>query len=171
MGPGCGHARQSLPIDLLHELPVAEQRSGGPPGALQTAIHIDIVTVDGSTRPALLTRAPARVTWSVRFAGNHPILRTAVALVPEDGGTVASGASARIGIVGGRSYTELVRLMPGANGASGWKPIEIDLSNYAGWRWSLFFQPYRMTWKIIFGADPAPHGWIAWAQPIIDMGQ
>jgi hypothetical protein len=164
----CGRVPQPLPIDLLNELPAAEERGGGPPDANGASIHLDIITIGGSTKPALVTRAPARVTWSVHLVGRHPILTTAIALLPDVDGTSTSGAIARIAIIGGRSYDELARVAPETSG-SAWTPIVIDLSNYAGWRWSLFYQPYRMTWKLIFSADATPRGRVAWAEPIIDM--
>ena len=40
---------------------------------------------------------------------------------------------------------------PGASGA--WHPLEVDLSAYAGWRFSLFYQPYRRTWTLVFSAE------------------
>jgi hypothetical protein len=164
---GCHRAPRPVPIDLLDELPRAERRPAGPDANQVEHVHAEIVSINGDTRPALVMVAPARATWSVKLAGMHAMLRTAVTLMPaaEPG---PAGAAWRIGIADNRSYDELMN-RPLHRPGSAWQPIELDLSAYSGWRFSLFYQPDRRTWKLIFNADAVPRGTIAWAQPVIDV--
>ena len=60
-------------------------------------VRADIITIGGSTRPALVTVAPARVSWPVQLVASNMVLRTAVALVSGPG-EPPGGAVARVGI-------------------------------------------------------------------------
>ena len=164
---GCRSQTQDAPIDLLRVLPSAERRAGS---ALDEAVHADTVTVAGVTRPALLMRAPSRVLWPVQLTANRAMLRTAVAVMDDHTGAT-TGVVVRVGISDSRSYNELLRLPVRVEPGSGpvWQPIDVDLSAYSGWRWSLFYQPYRLHWKLIFNADASRRGRVAWAEPTIEL--
>jgi hypothetical protein len=128
------------------------------------------VTVGGSARPALIMVAPARVTWPVRLPAQQAVLHTAVALLPS--GDADAGVVVSVGISNNRFFDDLIRvpLKPAAPGAAAaWRPLDIDLSAYTGWRFSLFNQPYRTTWKLILNAGALPRGTVAWADLTIDM--
>ena len=159
--------RSVPPIDLLGALPSAERRAALP---LETAIRVGFVDVDGDARPSLIMTAPARVTWRVNFPA-RPRLRAAVALLADSGSLGRPSVTARIGISGGRVYETLFALrLQSAPGASPtWRPVDIDLSAYSGWKWSLFYRPSEETWSLVFAADASPRGTIAWARPLVDM--
>lgn len=62
-----------------------------------------------------------------------------------------AAARFRVGVSDDRIYEGLAAVLsvPG----SGWTPIEADLSAYAGWKWSLFYQPERRSWRLVLSAD------------------
>lgn len=147
-------------------MPRAERRAGGD---VDEAIRTDVVGAGGNARLALVTRAPARVIWSLRLP-NHPHIHTAIALAPEVDGNVGAGVTARVGISDGRSYDQvfLLKLSPDPSGAVVWHDVDIDLGGYAGWQWSIFYRPSEIPWRINFSADLSPNGTLAWARPSID---
>jgi hypothetical protein len=162
----CGSRKSIAPIDLLRELPRAERRAARP---VDQAIRSDLVDVGGDVRPAIVTDAPARVTWSLRLPSSA-WLRTEVALVPDSQQATPRGVTVRVGVSDDRSYDELLRqhLDPSVAGhASSWMPLEVNLEEYAGWKWSLFYHPARTTWRLIINADAAPGGAVAWVRPMI----
>ena len=50
-----------------------------------------------------------------------------------------------------RTYESLVEIVVARS--DGWKPLVVDLSPYAGWKWSLFYHPDRITWRLTLSAD------------------
>lgn len=169
-GSSCRRAAAPTPIDLLREFPGAERRAVRP---VNEAVRLDTVTLGGSTRLALITMAPARVTWLVRLTAQHAVLHAAVALLPAPGDTdTTAGVLVRVGISNNRFFEDVIRvpLKPAAPGAdAAWQPLDVDLSAYSGWRFSLFNQPYRTTWKLILNAEAHPRGTVAWADLRIDL--
>lgn len=162
LASGCGP--RPAAIDLIDVLPSAERRALGPADA---SIHTVTISHDGVDAPALLTTAPARVLFPVRMPGRAH-LRAQVSLAAP----AAGGVTIRVGIADDRSYDELLRLpvMPAPNGDSApWQSIDVDLSGYSGWQWSLFYHPAHKTWKLVFNADPSPGGSIVWLRPTIEM--
>ena len=127
-------------VDLLSLLPGAERRAGGD---LTTAVRADVFVAQGDGRMALVMEAPARTTWSLRLP-MHAQLRTAV----------AGSARLRIGASNGRTYQEVAQF----DGSAGWRPITIDLRELSEVKWSLFYQPLRMDWRLIFNVDTTPAG-------------
>jgi hypothetical protein len=55
------------------------------------------------------------------------------------------------------------------SGTPTWREIRADLSAYAGWKWSLFYRPDRITWRVVLAADAldATPATILWASPEI----
>jgi len=150
-------------VDLIESLPAAERRAALP---VDTAIRVDIVGPAGDIRPSIVTQAPARVIWSTRLP-SRARLETAVTLADH-----GHGATARIGISDDRRYEELANLaLDGAAVPRTWRTVTIDLGAYSGWQWSLFYRPWERTWRLIFSADAAPAGTIAWARPIVSEGR
>jgi hypothetical protein len=52
---------------------------------------------------------------------------------------------------------------------SGWSTITADLSAYAGWKFSVFYRPERLAWRVNLSADAiagAP-AQVAWGSPEI----
>jgi hypothetical protein len=147
-----------LPIDLVRELPHALiQAAPAAPGARQ-----DFAPAEDGPVPALFMTAPARVTWTLQFPETAEVVAR-VALV--DGGAAGQGVTVRLGISDNRAYHELLRehLPAGAPGSPpSWRTIRGDLSEFSGWKWSLFYHPSRMTWRLIANADATPGGTAAW---------
>ena len=162
LAAACSGSPAPARIDLLAELPRAEKRAIKPEIAIRTAL----VGPAGDPRLSLVTDTPARITWTLRLP-SHAHLQTALRLVPDANGKIGDGIAARIGISDNRSYQGLLRVVIDKAATSGWQPVDVDLTEYSGWKFSLFYQPSRRDWRLVFGADAAPGGTIAWAQPLI----
>jgi hypothetical protein len=133
---GCGlTSNRPVEVDLLSTLPAAERRAGGE---VATAVRADVFVAGGDARTALVMAAPARVTWRVRFP-LHARLRAAI----------AGSGRLRVGASNGRTFQELGQVTATAV----WVPVEIDLRELSEVKWSLFYQPLRTDWQIIFNAD------------------
>lgn len=149
---GCGLTSEDRPVevDLLSTLSAADKRAAGDPA---TAVRADVFTVDGVGRMALVMAAPARVIWRVQLPF-HARLRTAV----------AGDGRLRVGASNGRLYQEV-----GQVEVSGpWTPIDLDLRALSEVKWSVFYQPLRMDWQLIFNADlTSPGGVIAVDRPTL----
>ncbi len=155
---GCGQAPAAppLPIDLIHDLSSARRQPEG-------AVRADVITIGDASTPALLMPAPSRVTWPVRFS-QRVNLDASVALTADAAGAPA-GVTLRIGLSDDRWYNEILRVKidPVAAGAApAWQPIRVDLSPFSGWKFSLFYRPSRIAWKLIVNADATPGGTLAW---------
>lgn len=161
-GVACRGTSTPARIDLLAELPRAERRAIKP----EIAIRTGLAGPDDDRRTALFTDTPARITWTLRLPA-HAHLRTAIRLVPDAEGHTGDGIAARVGISDNRSFQGLLRVAIDKTSPPAWQPIDVDLSEYSGWKFSLFYQPSRRDWRLVFGADAAPGGTIAWAQPVI----
>lgn len=150
-------------VDLVHELQSADRRASHPPG---DAIRAGTAVVDGETQPALEVQASARVTYLVRMP-ERAAFHARVALLPSASPT---GVLVRFGISNDRFYNELANVQVGPSPIGGppmWQPIDVDLTLYSGWKWSVFYQPGRRTWKIILNANESPGGTVVWARPVI----
>jgi hypothetical protein len=161
----CAGRPVPAPIDLLAQLPSAERRAVGD---VTTAVRAAAVAAGGDQRRALVMRAPARVTWDLQFPARGR-LTSAVALVPAEAPGAPTGVTARVVIVGGRTSEPLATLPLHATEPATWTPVDIDLSAYSGWQWSLFYRPGSRIWRVLFAADATPGGQIAWAEPQIDF--
>ncbi len=160
---GCGPAPAS--IDLTAALPSAERRALGPP---DDAIHTTTISSDGANHTAIVMAAPARVLFPVNMPV-HAHFHTAVGLEPGSG----AGVTARVGIASTRRYDELLRipLTLGPQDRTDWHPVDLDLGEYSGWQWSVFYRPQTLTWKFVFNADASPGGRVLWLEPVIVMGR
>lgn len=155
-------------VDLLHRFDRADKR-GGP-------FNVEFVDLDGDRRQAIFAHSPSRMIWRLRFAG-HATLRTAIALRSETWNQPGDGVSFRIGISDGRRFENLFaqHVDPQHRSADRrWIPVEVDLSAYGGWQWSLFYRPSERDWELIFATDPGPErhsttmwDWAVWAAPVI----
>lgn len=153
----CGDDRdRPAEVDLLARLATAERRAGGD---LNAAVRMDVVAVRGDARTALVMRAPARVTWAVTLP-LHARFLSAVALVP-DASALPQGVTVRIGLSDGRTYREIGK----AEATGTWVPVTLDLREYSEWKFSLFYQPLRQTWRLVLNADATPGGAVAWDVP------
>ncbi len=152
------------PIDLLALLPSSERRAGGPIDQFVTVQPLPDAAGTNTT-PALLLRAPARVTWRVRIP-DRAVLSTDASLLPIADAPLAPGATLRVGISDNRYYENLLSL-PLSSAAAPAVPVRIDLAAYGGRKWSLFYRPSTITWQVIVNADATPGGVIALRAPAI----
>jgi hypothetical protein len=139
-------------VDLIKEFERADSR---PAGAYTIAEY----SASGRALPSITGPAPGRLTWTLPLP-RHGICRARIA-------ASSAPARVRIGISDNRVYESLVDL--DVTPAGGWTAIVLDLSDYAGWKWSLFYRPERQAWRLNLSAD-APKGVparIAWGLPEI----
>lgn len=155
-------ARQDRPsvrvVDLVRALDRAEARPG--PAAFQVAEF----TAAGVSKPSILTMAPSRLVFTLPFP-RRATFHTAVAA------DAAAGADirVRVGVSDDRIYESLAQAALPA-GSPGWTEIHADLSAYAGWKWSVFYRPDRMSWRLVLSTDliGGPPARVAWGVPTID---
>ena len=120
----------------------------------------------GGSGDALIVQAPARITWTVRMPRQSRLTGSA-ALMPSPTGTTSSGVVLRLGVSNDRTYERFWRLALDRASEARWQPIDIDLSAYSGWKFSVFYQPPLRDWKLVLSVDAAPGGTVAIAQPLI----
>lgn len=130
-------------VDLLRDFDRAEKRPA-------VAFEIAEREVGGVSRPAIVTPVPSRLTFSMPLP-RRAIFQAVVALTNPPPGIVPAPVRLRIGISDHRTFEGLseVTLNPG----SGWTDLRADLSAYAGWKWSLFYKPDRIVWRLNLAAD------------------
>jgi len=158
-GGACRSSNPTVTLDLIHELPNAERRA---PGDINAAIRVDRAGPPDAERPSILMTAPARVTWSLRIPP-HAHLTTAIRLTSLTDAP-NQGVSVRVGISDNRIYEQVAGAVASA---SDWQTVDVDLSRYSGFQWSLFYHPSNTTWHLVFSADATPGGTVAWAEPLI----
>jgi hypothetical protein len=159
----CQHSGAAAPVrvvDLIHDFASAERR---PP----TGSRVAIQSAGGVARPAIVVPAPSRITWSVPLP-RHGVLRTFVALEGAAPGVTAPRVTFRIGISDYRIYEGLTQITVTPQ-QQGWLDLRADLSDYAGWKWSLFYHPDRVIWRVVLAADNVAGGpaMAAWGSPEI----
>jgi len=145
-------------VDLVRALDRAEARPG--PAAFEVAEF----TAAGVSRPSILTMAPSRLVFTLPFP-RRATFHTAVAVDSAAGTNIR----VRVGVSDDRIYESLAQATLVA-GSPGWTEIRADLSAYAGWKWSVFYRPDRMSWRLVLSTDligglPAR---VAWGVPTID---
>jgi hypothetical protein len=167
---GCSRASDaaSAPvraIDLLHESGRASKRP------LDSIFSLGEHAVGGETRRALAATAPCRIIWSV-WLPPRPLLHTHVAVVPAP--DQAAAVAFRFGVSDERLYDALAeqRVVVAAGEEPRWHPVEVDLSLYAGRKWSLFFRPDSHRWRLVFAADNLGGAAVVlWGSPGVDTDQ
>ena len=128
-------------VDLLRELDAAEKR---PPAGFALASHEE----DGVVRAAIVAAVPSRLTIPLPMP-RRGALRAFVAL---DGDNPAAAVRFRVGVSDHRIYEGLNEIIvTGERG--GWVELRTDLSAYAGFKWSLFYRPERIVWRLVLAAD------------------
>jgi hypothetical protein len=129
-------------IDLIRLFERAEKR---PP----SAFAISSRAVAGAARPSIVAPVPSRLVWPLSLP-RGAIFRAFVAaegLAPGAGSPVRL----RVGVSDHRIYEGLAEAMLRPGGT--WQELRADLSAYAGWKWSLFYTPERVTWRLVLAAD------------------
>jgi hypothetical protein len=133
-----------IAADLINEFPHAQCR---PASACET--------IAGA---ALRVTSPSRVTWTLRLPhdGRFDTKISTLGKAP---------VRFRVGVSDDRVYEALAQVV--LTNADGDKPITVDLSPYAGWKWSLFYRPDRIAWRLTLSADAVGGvpGVALWAAP------
>lgn len=132
-------------IDLTRQFDRADKR---PAVGFQIATY----STGGIARPAIVAPVPGRFTCDLSLP-RRGVFHTYAALADPPPGAPSPSARLRIGISDDRVYEALTEATL-APGARGWIEITADLSGYAGWKWSLFYRPDRITWRLVLAADP-----------------
>ena len=127
-------------VDLVRTFDRAEKR---PPAGFDVSSY----ELAGVARVAIAATVPSRAIWSLRLP-HRGVFRAFVALAPE----AAGAARIRVGISDDRIYEGLAEAVLPA-GSTQWVEVAADLRAYAGWQWSLFYHPDRVTWRIVLASD------------------
>ena len=127
-------------MDFIKEFHRAEAR---PAGAFAIADHL----AGGAALPAIVGPSPSRIIWVLPMPRGG-FFRARVA-------ALGAPVVARLGVSDARIYEPLAEaaLEPGA----GWSLLTADLSAYAGWKFSLFYRPDGLQWRLNLSVD-APAG-------------
>ena len=144
---GCG--RSSAPasvqvVNLVHRFDAAERR---PPAGFDVAVHV----ADDVARPSIIMPVPGRAVWSLSLPENG-VFRTFATL---DGGAAGAAVRFRMGVSDHHVYEGIGEHT--VTGSMGWTEFRTDLSAYAGFKWSLFYRPDRIRWRLVIAADPVQH--------------
>jgi hypothetical protein len=128
-----------------------------PAGSTALVVHI----ASGTPHPSISAPVPGRIIWQ------QPLPRQGVfhSLVALDG---SAGARLRIGVSDDRVYEERARVRLTADRRD-WTTLDADLSSYAGWKWSLFYRPDRIAWRVVLSADTIDGvpSRVVWGTPVI----
>jgi hypothetical protein len=122
-----------IAADLINQLPRAECR---PAAACEM--------VGGPDGTSLRVTSPSRVTWTLRLPHNGRF-ETTVATVSD------ARVRFRVGVSDDRIYEALSEVVLAKS--DGRREVGVDLGAYAGWKWSLFYHPDRITWRLTLSAD------------------
>jgi hypothetical protein len=125
-------------VDFIKEFHRAD---GRPSGAFAIADHL----AGGTPRPAIVGPAPSRIIWVLPIP-RRGVFQTHVA---------ASGAPVRlrVGVSDARIYEQLAEVTVEPDAA--WSGLSADLSAYAGWKFSLFYRPDGLQWRLNLSVDAA----------------
>jgi hypothetical protein len=141
---GCSQQRRPTNVpaaDLLRHFQDAERRP------LHARFELKEHTFAGVPRASLVVPAESRVTWKL-FVPHRGRLQMFVTF-PE---TPAASVAIRVGVSDNRIYNTLAeQTITAADASRGWVPVDVDLSAYAGRKWSLFYRPDGRKWQIIVG--------------------
>jgi hypothetical protein len=147
---GAATTKALIPVaDLIATFDEAERRPAG------ANFEVSTVTLDGETHRAIATPGASRMTWSMRLP-DHAVVHVAVALKPEAWTQEGDGVLFRIGIAEGRTHEDLLTRVVNPYGQPDdrrWIPLSVDLRDYSGFKWSLFYHPRRMIWRIVFNTN------------------
>ena len=133
-------------VDLLREF---ERGDKAPPRGFELVTHQEEIA-----RPAIAVPVPSRLTIPLPLPKGG-MLRAALAV---DSANPAAAARFRVGVSDHRIYEALDGIVVAAD-RRGWVELQTDLSAYAGFKWSLFYRPDRVIWRVVLATDavgPAP---------------
>lgn len=143
---GCRHVENApvSAVNLLRELDRAEKR---PP----TGFDITTRGIDGTAHPSIVVPVPSRLTIPLPLP-RHGTLRAFVSLEQSPPGAPVGPIRLRVGVSDDRIYEQLTEIVLSPQDRQ-WVRVESDLSAYAGWKWSLFYHPDRISWHLVLAAD------------------
>lgn len=147
-------------VDLARTLDTAEHR---PATGFDQTTHV----AERIARPSIVMPVPARAIWSLPLP-RHGLFHAFVAVAAAgDAATPPGAVRFRLGISDARVYEELTACTQ--SGAQGWTELRVDLSAYAGLKWSLFYRPDRITWRLVLATDALSGGpaRAVWGAPAI----
>ena len=146
-------------IDLVRQFGAAEKRPA------ESAFEIADYGAGGVRRPSIVSMAPSRLTWTLRLPARGSFRAQ---LHVRSAGPADETLGFRIGVADDRVYEMLAHVQLSST-ITGWTPISVDLSRYAGRKWSLFYRPDERAWRLILSVDAAPgaRARAAWGAPAI----
>ncbi len=143
---GCRHVEETpVPVvNLIREVDRADKR----PAAGFELVDREI---DGTSHPSIVVPVPSRLTIPLPLP-RRGVLRAFVSMEPRADGSPAAPIRLRVGVSDDRIYERLtdIDLSPATRG---WTMVRTDLSAYAGRKWSLFYHPDRVMWRVVLAAD------------------
>jgi hypothetical protein len=167
----CDGRKSEVPAtDLITGFREADRR---PPGS---TFGVTDISIAGEAHRAISTESISRITWQLSIP-DRAVLKTSLALKPEAWTREGNAVLFRVGIAEGRTYEQLMtRLVDPFQSSEDrrWIPVTIDLAAYGGFKWSVFYQPRRLTWRLIFSTNPGTPGTATpgvgvalWGEPMI----
>ncbi len=109
---------------------------------------MSIHTADRIARPSIVMPVPARAIWSLALP-RRGVFRAFVTLATD--GHPSTSVRFRMGVSDDRVYEGLATCE--LQGEPGWTELRADLSAFAGFKWSLFYRPDRVTWRVVLSTD------------------
>jgi hypothetical protein len=147
-------------VNVLREIDRADKR---PPSGFTLGER----RLDAAARPSIAAIVPSRLTLPLPLP-RHGVFHVFVALDDAPAAPRTTGVRLRVGISDHRIYEGLteVILTPGTRG---WTDLRVDLSAYAGWKWSLFYRPDQTIWRLVLAADALDNvpATVLWGEPEI----
>lgn len=148
----CGGAgnRTLVPVtNLLDTLDQAERRPFG------STFDVAPVTLRGETHRAVATPGGSRITWELHLP-DRAVLQVLVALKEEAWTIEGDGVLFRVGVAEGRTHEDLMTRVVNPYGQPDdrkWIPLTVDLGPYSGFKWSLFYHPRDLIWRIVLNTN------------------
>ena len=147
----CGGGERTLvPVtNLLDSIGQAERRPSG------AAFDVVPVALQGETHAAVATPGGSRITWEMHLP-DHAVLQVFVALKEEAWTIEGDGVLFRVGVAEGRTHEDLVTRVVNPYAQPDdrrWIPLTIDLGPYSGFKWSLFYHPRDLLWRIVLNTN------------------
>ena len=160
---GCRSSTPSAPVpvvDLTREFGAADKR---PAVGFMLTEH----RIDGVMRRVIAAPVPSRLSLALPLP-RRGVFRAFVALADAPAGAPSAAVRLRVGVSDHRIYEGLTDAILGPDERAGIE-LRADLSAYAGWKWSLFYRPDGITWRVVLAADATENvaGTVLWGSPEI----
>jgi hypothetical protein len=135
-------------VDFIKDFDRAEQR---PAAAF---------TIADRGKRSIVAPAPGRIAWTLRLPRRG---RFQAYLAAEGSAAVRF----RVGVSDDRIYEQLLDTVVAPS--QDWTAVSVDLSAYAGRKWSLFYFPDTITWHLVLSTDAVDGaaGRGVWGGPVV----